>query len=254
MSDPSRLSEADGPDAEIAFLLRAAKLESPPSLGKGRVLAGLGLVAGATTFASTGTAAAAAAGGAVAAKWIAIAVVGAALAVGGLEVSQAVAPRKVSGSVAAARALGAAASLSTPSKAPLHGGLTAPAPAPAPAPAWATVPAATPRRSDPPPTSPNSTLASAISAELAEIDRARRALTRGDPAAALASLDAHDRRFGQPYFAQEVTVLRVEALVGLADTDGARRVGEQLLRSEPPSPYAQRIRSLLRGSDTPANP
>ena len=106
---------------------------------------------------------------------------------------------------------------------------------------------------------PNSTLAStresAVSAELADIDRARRALTRREPAEALASLDAHDRRFGHPYFAQEATVLRVEALVALADTDGARRVGEQLLRSEPASPYyAQRIRSLLRGSDAPANP
>jgi hypothetical protein len=93
---------------------------------------------------------------------------------------------------------------------------------------------------------------SGLSAELAAVDRARRALQASDAREALRQLDAYEARFVPPRFEQEATLLRVEALVALGASDQARAIAESFLANEPESTYAQRIRSILGERSTPA--
>ena len=87
---------------------------------------------------------------------------------------------------------------------------------------------------------------SGLQAQLSAIDDARAALARGGAAEALRLVDAYDAKFDAPLFAQEATVLRVEALVR-ADPVAARRVGDGFLARWPNSPHATKVRSLLYG-------
>jgi hypothetical protein len=84
-----------------------------------------------------------------------------------------------------------------------------------------------------------------LAAEVASLDEARRALAARDPARALLSLDAYDHRFEQRRLGPEAAVLRIEALIAEGRFSQARRLGEQLLATEPDGAYAQRVRSLL---------
>ncbi|MCL2448938.1 MAG: hypothetical protein FWD17_08330, partial [Polyangiaceae bacterium] len=83
-------------------------------------------------------------------------------------------------------------------------------------------------------------------------ERARRALQASDAREALRQLDAYEARVASPRFAQEATVLRVEALMALGATDQARAVAESFLAGEPESTYSRRIRSILGERAAPA--
>lgn len=90
--------------------------------------------------------------------------------------------------------------------------------------------------------------------ELALVESARTALSKGDASGCLARLDDYDRRVQKGTFEREVTVMRVEALIARGDTARARSLGEAFLEQSPDSPYANRIRSLLariRPTSTP---
>ena len=99
----------------------------------------------------------------------------------------------------------------------------------------------------PAPASSPSAPASPMTLELATLDQARAALAQGNPAGALSILDAYAARFPHASMAPEATVLRIEALVRAGDTAAARRVADAFLASNPRSPYASRIGSLLGG-------
>ena len=82
------------------------------------------------------------------------------------------------------------------------------------------------------------------------LDQARTAIEEGDPARGLSILDAYGSRFPHGVMGPEASILRIEALVNAGDRTEAKREASAFLRSNPTSPYAPRIRSLL-GSSNP---
>jgi hypothetical protein len=82
-----------------------------------------------------------------------------------------------------------------------------------------------------------------LASELALLDTARRALRRGDPAAALALLDRHAREFASAQLADEAAVIRVEALASQGNRAGAHAAARRFLEAHPGSPHADRIES-----------
>jgi hypothetical protein len=87
--------------------------------------------------------------------------------------------------------------------------------------------------------------ASTVPTELAMLDQVRAALTAGDPARSLSILERYADRFPHGSMAPEATMLRIEALLKAGDRSAATRFADSFLESEPDSPYAARVRSLL---------
>jgi outer membrane protein assembly factor BamD (BamD/ComL family) len=81
------------------------------------------------------------------------------------------------------------------------------------------------------------------------LERARAAMTSGNPALALSLLDTYTDRFPHPAMLPEATVLRIEALTKAGDPAAARRAADAFLATYPASPYADRIRTLLGASN-----
>jgi len=82
-------------------------------------------------------------------------------------------------------------------------------------------------------------------AEIAALDRVRRALKQKDAIAALDALDAHRRRFPSGALHPEATALRVEALLARGDEAKARALAETFLAEHATSPLAPRVRALI---------
>jgi hypothetical protein len=96
---------------------------------------------------------------------------------------------------------------------------------------------------------------SPLSAEVLALARARSSLSQGRALEALGALDAYAREFTSPVLMPEAQVLRLQTLLALGRAVEARRLGEQLLRSDPSGPHAPRVRSLLsRTAPGPTNP
>jgi len=81
------------------------------------------------------------------------------------------------------------------------------------------------------------------------IDAARTRLRRDDPRGALAVLDDYERRFRQPAFKEEATVLRVSSLAKAGDRAQARRVGDAFLSAHPSEIYRRRVEAVVRALD-----
>lgn len=81
--------------------------------------------------------------------------------------------------------------------------------------------------------------------ELALVSAARSALEAGDIPACLHAVDGYRDQFGSGTFAQEIEVIRIEARLASGDLPGARASAERFLATNPRSPYADRVRSLL---------
>ena len=81
--------------------------------------------------------------------------------------------------------------------------------------------------------------------ELALVSAARTALETGDASACLRAVDRYDERFRAGIFAQEIEVLRIEALAASGDRTRARALAERFLAVNAKSPYADRVRSLI---------
>ncbi len=81
--------------------------------------------------------------------------------------------------------------------------------------------------------------------ELALIESARGALTRGDGEACLRTLDRYDERFHGGVLASEAEITRIEALASVGRTDAARAAADRFLAQNGGSPYAGRVRSVL---------
>jgi hypothetical protein len=81
--------------------------------------------------------------------------------------------------------------------------------------------------------------------EIAVIDQARAALSRGDPARALSVLSGYSRDYPRGTLGPEATLLKIQAWVALGDRTRARSVGRAFLAAHPKSPLAARVRSLM---------
>ncbi|AKU95328.1 hypothetical protein AKJ09_01992 [Labilithrix luteola] len=87
---------------------------------------------------------------------------------------------------------------------------------------------------------------STLGRELARVTAARNALTGGDAASALRSLDAYDAEFPRGTFSVEVSVLRIEALARTGRSDEARELGNRFLARYPQGVLARRVATTLR--------
>ena len=86
--------------------------------------------------------------------------------------------------------------------------------------------------------------------QMAFIDSARTRLRQGDPRAALTVLDEYKRRYPEPAFREEATVLRVSALAKAGDVAEARRLGEAFLSTHPAELYSRRVEGIVRSLES----
>jgi hypothetical protein len=81
--------------------------------------------------------------------------------------------------------------------------------------------------------------------EIANIDRARERLQRGNPGEALRELARYESDFPERQLQLEVLMLRMEAYVQLGSTERARELAEQVLSTGPSPAHATRARAVL---------
>jgi hypothetical protein len=82
--------------------------------------------------------------------------------------------------------------------------------------------------------------------ELGALDAARGSLAHGQPARALARLDAYAAAFPQPHLGLEAEILRIDALARSGRAGEARAHAKSFLRGHPHSVLAARARRYLR--------
>lgn len=96
----------------------------------------------------------------------------------------------------------------------------------------------------PPPRASAPRPAPSLAAEVAALDRARKALDSDDPKTALFLLEAYERR-GAQRLAAEATLLRIEALARAGRTREADALARAFLAANPGSPLVDRAREFL---------
>jgi hypothetical protein len=264
-----RLKDGEATDFE-RFLLDSAEDEAPSPELRNRVLAGLGVAAAAAAAASTGQSAAsgaltggaggasgaggvglAAASGAVKAVVLKVVLVLAAVGAGaGLA---GVALRMVSDSPAArapepmpvvVEALPVVPGPSVEVPAAPPEGITA-APPERVAPRRKARDVAMSPRASASVQEPLPAKESTVASEVAALDRARSALSAGDPARTLSELVKYDAAFPNGALRQEKTMLEVRALLAAGQRQNARRRVDAFLAAHPDSAQAARLRSLV---------
>jgi hypothetical protein len=263
MSDPQRLLVGGGTDFERQ-VLGAWETKQASDEARTRVLAlvGLGVAAGLATANTAAAAGAASAGGSAAGsagigaslapkaavvstalfKWLAISAVGVTVAAGGVAYSLQRSVPDIARPVAALQV--APAGEPTP-VASQPASPAAPVPEAAPEAVPANAAAVRPAAATQAARAPRAQAASTLDEEVASLDRARKAVTAGDGAAALALVDGYDARYPNGSLAQESEEIRVEALLRQGDRAAAERRATRFLAAHPSSPYVHRIRGLL---------
>jgi hypothetical protein len=222
-------------------LLRSVRGDALPDGSRRRILAGLGIAGAVAT--TTSTAASSLAAGkaglfkgtsAVIAKWVAVSAIAALVPTGVIVARSHLRARDLSRS-------SVPVSVPAPVAPPAHdrseppirtNDVTEPAP----------VAPAAPRETKATPAAPS------LADELAALQVARTAIASHDSAAALAALDRYKARFPAGRLAPEATVLRIDALMERGDRAEATALAERFAASNPRSPYAGRIRSILSRS------
>ncbi|MCL2448714.1 MAG: hypothetical protein FWD17_07200 [Polyangiaceae bacterium] len=256
MTEPKRLSRASNDELE-RLLLRAGRPRAPRK-ARQRAITAASQALAASALATHGSAAAATmakTGVSVAVKWAVVLGLGGAASLGAVvaihpilpSMSPASPPIETAPPRATPQARVATPFPTEPSAAPEP---LRPAPPPARALSVATEPSAASPLPPVPPHAPPlvrapASIASSVQAELTTLERARRALSGGDPAQALSILDAYLAQFPRPNLLPEATVLRIDALVRAGDRSAARRAASAFLDESPRGPYAARIRSLV---------
>jgi hypothetical protein len=91
----------------------------------------------------------------------------------------------------------------------------------------------------------------ALERETRLVDAARRALARGDAAGALATLSGYERAFSNGALRPEASVLKVRALLGVGDREGAESLGRRIIAEAPQSEHAGAIRAVLGARTNP---
>jgi hypothetical protein len=107
------------------------------------------------------------------------------------------------------------------------------------------------RNADGPSRAPVADSASTLAAEVAAIDRARRALAAGSPSSALDILDRYDRESATHVLAPDAQALRIQAEKARGNDAVATRLAEKFLASHPNDPHADRVRRVLSGARQP---
>ncbi len=116
----------------------------------------------------------------------------------------------------------------------------------------AAVPSNRPRaRAQVPQEPPPVASASSLRRELELVTAARQALRGGDGSACLASVDRYEQEFPSGQFSHEGHVMRIEALALLGNRDKAGNLARAFLETNPKSPYADRVRSVLARVEAP---
>ena len=259
MSDPKRLL-TDGSDFERA-MLEAWEAERPSAAARERVLAivGAGAIVGiGATAAASGAAGAAVRGGASIAKWIAVGALAIATTAATIAFVRHDSRHR---DVHAVSGLASTHAASTPpaidsAPAPLETAPLETAPAiaspaipdaiPSPAslaPAISAKRPASPRASQK--NDPSVAIAASLNAQIAWLDRARRAIEAGDPATALHLLDDYRATYPEGTLSQEAELLRIEALIAGGQRAAAESLATRFIAAHPSSPHARRIRELV---------
>jgi hypothetical protein len=259
MNDLDRLHDSS-PNARTRALLLAGEAERPADDFTKRLLVGV-----AAASAATVTHAAAAAGGAklgsvvqgvaassgapslalVAAKWVAVGVLGGGILAAGAErvfsptPAETIAPSHVE-----TRAVPTTAVLMPPT-APDTAVLAPPTESAAPP-----IAGAAERRSEAVLPSSAAAPSGPLGREVQIIDDARRALAAGNTARALAELDGYDKIASTGALDREARVLRIQALRKAGDDAGARKLTEQYLNDFPNDAHTRQ----LRPSHSPSSP
>jgi TolA-binding protein len=84
-----------------------------------------------------------------------------------------------------------------------------------------------------------------LSAEVAALDKAQRALRAGDGDGATRALNRYEQQFGKGRLADEAQVLQIETLALHGNKAAARARALSFLANHPNSPYASRLRTLV---------
>ena len=233
MTEPTRLIDEPGNDELESSLLRLARSEGPSPEGRRRILAGIA-AAGATGVASQTAEAAgkATSKGVTAVKWGLLGVAALAVPAALLLGEQNPHPSKL----APPSALQAPA---TEVKAPVT-----PAQVEGPAPVSLDDLPALPAPAQPGGAASGAKTQGSLAEEVAQLQKAKLALTGGNAGQALAELNTYAQRFPRPRLGAEATVVRIEALLASGDTTRAKALAESFLAKNPSSPYATRLRSL----------
>jgi hypothetical protein len=240
------------------LLLQAGIDDSPPnSAGRRRTLAALGVAVGASTVASTATAAVVLSrGGALAqAKWVVFGAVGAAVGVGSVEL--ATRPDQVASSSSAA-VVASAGRNATPR---LLAAPSASSHLPAPHPvsnddrATAVLSSSRPSREQasrpvPPASRTEAASPAELVAQVAALDRARAALRTGRAGESIALLDRFDRTYPGSHLAPEATVVRVSAFLALGRRTQATELVRAYCRTGGRGAYGHRLMTLVGLSET----
>lgn len=85
-----------------------------------------------------------------------------------------------------------------------------------------------------------------VGPQLEALAEVRSALLAGQPGRALELLDGFDRRYRASPLAEEVALLRIDALLDAGRGAEAAAIGQAFLTKHPGSAYAQHIRSRLK--------
>jgi hypothetical protein len=85
-----------------------------------------------------------------------------------------------------------------------------------------------------------------IADEVEELDRARAALSTGEPKRALERLSRYDRTFPQGTLREEALRLRIEALVSAGDRATARTFAQRFRSLYPNSTHSERLKALVK--------
>jgi hypothetical protein len=92
-----------------------------------------------------------------------------------------------------------------------------------------------------------------LAEQMTFIDSARTRLRQGDPRGALTMLDEYQRRYPQPAFREEATVLRVSAHAKAGDVAEAKRLGSAFLSTHPAELYSRRVEAIVRSLEPQEN-
>lgn len=245
MSELRRWSE-EGATPDEALLVEVSRRERAPAQTRVRTLEALGVAVAASAAtagaATAGTAAAAPhivvkAGFSALAKLAALSVVGGGIVAGAIVVAQRphVGPTMQEPAPAAPGA-GRPSSVEPPPQVPAVTDVSDPAPA-----ETAVGNAARSDRATRPHTSDD------LARELAALESVQEALAQRDAATSLRLLDRYQARFPHGALSSEATVLRVQALLASGDRGRAQALVEGYCAAHPSSPYAKRLRELVRG-------
>jgi hypothetical protein len=267
MKDPRRMLQGDADGVERA-LLRSAASDEPPLGSEHAVLCALAILPTASSVASSGIATGAGAGlgsatGTVASttarlgawslvRWVGIGVVAGTATLGGVRVLSGPSSH---GSDNASTPL-------SPVGSALHPASRFPGPTPAAATndAESAEPAPSAKRVDKAPWAPADSLASApvgadpsLAAEVAALDRARKALEADDPTSALRVIEEQQRSHGEGVLRPETEVVRIEALIKAGHRQAGVELGRRFLAKYPDHPLQVRVRSLINQASSEGN-